>query len=71
MIPAQRFRVDLTNALDEETIIHWHGQIPPNVQDGVPEPADAAAAAGRDAQLRLSRRCPAPTGCTAMCRCRK
>ncbi|WP_050526705.1 multicopper oxidase family protein [Pseudorhodobacter aquimaris] len=34
--PGQRFRVDLTNALDEETIIHWHGQIPPNVQDGVP-----------------------------------
>ncbi|WP_050526769.1 multicopper oxidase family protein [Pseudorhodobacter aquimaris] len=35
--PGQRFRVDLTNALDEETIIHWHGQIPPNVQDGVPD----------------------------------
>lgn len=34
--PGQRFRVDLTNALEEETIIHWHGQIPPNVQDGVP-----------------------------------
>ncbi len=34
--PGQRFRVDLTNTLDEDTIIHWHGQIPPNVQDGVP-----------------------------------
>ncbi|NCO17424.1 MAG: multicopper oxidase domain-containing protein, partial [Alphaproteobacteria bacterium] len=33
--PGQRFRVDLTNALDVETIIHWHGQIPPNIQDGV------------------------------------
>ena len=32
-----RFRVDLTNALDEDTIIHWHGQIPPNTQDGVPD----------------------------------
>lgn len=32
----QRFRVDLTNALPVETIIHWHGQIPPNAQDGVP-----------------------------------
>ncbi len=32
----QRFRVDLTNTLDAETIIHWHGQMPPNVQDGVP-----------------------------------
>ena len=34
--PGQRFSVDLTNDLDIETIIHWHGQIPPNVQDGVP-----------------------------------
>jgi FtsP/CotA-like multicopper oxidase with cupredoxin domain len=34
--PGQQFRVDLTNTLAEETIIHWHGQIPPNVQDGVP-----------------------------------
>ncbi len=34
--PGQRFAVDLTNALDVETLIHWHGQIPPNVQDGVP-----------------------------------
>ncbi|NCQ23143.1 MAG: copper oxidase [Rhodobacteraceae bacterium CG17_big_fil_post_rev_8_21_14_2_50_63_15] len=34
--PGEAFRVDLTNALDVETIIHWHGQIPPNAQDGVP-----------------------------------
>ena len=34
--PGQRFTVDLTNALDAETLIHWHGQIPPNAQDGVP-----------------------------------
>ena len=26
--PGQRFRVSLTNALDVETAIHWHGQIP-------------------------------------------
>jgi len=35
--PGQRFRVDLTNDLDMATIIHWHGQIPPNAQDGVPD----------------------------------
>jgi FtsP/CotA-like multicopper oxidase with cupredoxin domain len=35
--PGQRFRVDLTNDLDVATIIHWHGQIPPNEQDGVPD----------------------------------
>ena len=34
--PGQRFVVDLRNDLDVETIVHWHGQIPPNVQDGVP-----------------------------------
>jgi FtsP/CotA-like multicopper oxidase with cupredoxin domain len=34
--PGERFRVDLTNSLNVQTIIHWHGQIPPNVQDGVP-----------------------------------
>lgn len=35
--PGQRFRVDLTNDLDVGTIVHWHGQIPPNAQDGVPD----------------------------------
>lgn len=34
--PELRFAVELTNELDTETLIHWHGQIPPNVQDGVP-----------------------------------
>lgn len=35
--PGERFSVALTNALDQDTIIHWHGQIPPNAQDGVPD----------------------------------
>ena len=35
--PGQRFRLDLTNDLDVGTIIHWHGQTPPNAQDGVPD----------------------------------
>ena len=35
--PGQRFRADLTNRLDQPTLIHWHGQIPPNAQDGVPD----------------------------------
>ena len=35
--PGQRFRVDLSNALDVDTVIHWHGPIPPNSQDGVPD----------------------------------
>lgn len=35
--PGKAFRVDLTNALAVPTILHWHGQIPPNGQDGVPD----------------------------------
>jgi len=35
--PGERFRVDLTNKLDASTLIHWHGQVPPNEQDGVPD----------------------------------
>jgi FtsP/CotA-like multicopper oxidase with cupredoxin domain len=34
--PGEAFRVDLVNELDTKTILHWHGQIPPNAQDGVP-----------------------------------
>lgn len=33
----QAFNVELTNTLDEPTIIHWHGQTPPWPQDGVPD----------------------------------
>ncbi len=33
----QGFRVELTNALSEETLIHWHGLTPPWEQDGVPD----------------------------------
>ncbi|WP_430389759.1 multicopper oxidase family protein [Blastomonas fulva] len=35
--PGERFSVRLENALDIKTMIHWHGQIPPNDQDGVPD----------------------------------
>ena len=35
--PGQAFAVDLVNGLTEPTIIHWHGQFPPNAQDGVPD----------------------------------
>jgi FtsP/CotA-like multicopper oxidase with cupredoxin domain len=31
-----RFTTRLVNALDEPTLIHWHGQTPPTDQDGVP-----------------------------------
>ena len=34
--PGDRFRFRLTNGTDDQTLIHWHGQIPPHAQDGVP-----------------------------------
>jgi FtsP/CotA-like multicopper oxidase with cupredoxin domain len=39
--PGDLFRVDLVNGVDEDAIIHWHGQRPPYLQDGV---ADANVA---------------------------
>lgn len=33
--PGQRFIVDVVNKLNEDTIIHWHGQTPPVQDDGV------------------------------------
>ena len=44
--PGEAFRVDLVNELDTPTILHWHGQIPPNVQDGVPDMPQPALAPG-------------------------
>jgi FtsP/CotA-like multicopper oxidase with cupredoxin domain len=44
--PGEAFRVDLVNELDTKTILHWHGQIPPNAQDGVPGMPQPALVAG-------------------------
>jgi FtsP/CotA-like multicopper oxidase with cupredoxin domain len=33
--PGEQFRVDLVNGTEEDTIIHWHGQGAPYLQDGV------------------------------------
>lgn len=44
--PGERFRIELANELDSETILHWHGQIPPNAQDGVPDAPQPTVAAG-------------------------
>jgi FtsP/CotA-like multicopper oxidase with cupredoxin domain len=44
--PGEAFRLDLVNELDIPTIVHWHGQIPPNAQDGVPDMPQPVLAAG-------------------------
>jgi FtsP/CotA-like multicopper oxidase with cupredoxin domain len=47
--PGERFQVELVNKAGEETVIHWHGQTPPNAQDGVTSTGSTLIAAG-DAQ---------------------
>lgn len=44
--PDERFRVSLINRLAEPTLVHWHGLIPPNAQDGVPDVTQPALAPG-------------------------
>jgi FtsP/CotA-like multicopper oxidase with cupredoxin domain len=34
----ERFRVDLVNKTGARTLVHWHGQLPPWIQDGFPWP---------------------------------
>jgi FtsP/CotA-like multicopper oxidase with cupredoxin domain len=36
--PGERFRVDLANETGVRTLVHWHGQLPPWMQDSFPWP---------------------------------
>jgi FtsP/CotA-like multicopper oxidase with cupredoxin domain len=42
----ERFQVDLVNETGTRTLIHWHGQLPPWIQDGFPWPQTPAIAEG-------------------------
>ena len=44
--PGERFLVNVSNQAGEDTVIHWHGQTPPNVQDGVIETGSPLIKAG-------------------------
>jgi FtsP/CotA-like multicopper oxidase with cupredoxin domain len=46
MSDAEAFNVELTNALGEPTLIHWHGQTPPSDQDGTPMLSQPPIASG-------------------------
>lgn len=46
--PGQRFAVTLANRAGEDTIVHWHGQTPPQLQDGVAETGGTLIANGTD-----------------------
>ena len=46
--PGQRFAVALANHAGEDTIVHWHGQTPPYLQDGVAETGGTLIASGDD-----------------------
>jgi FtsP/CotA-like multicopper oxidase with cupredoxin domain len=53
----QRFRVRVDNAIDEPSLIHWHGMTPPWQQDGVPgisgPPIPTGGSADYDFPLRF------------------
>lgn len=42
----ERFRVDLENQSGKQTLVHWHGQLPPWTQDGFPWPETPPLANG-------------------------
>jgi len=42
----ERFRVDLVNKTGARTLVHWHGQLPPWMQDGFPWPQTPPIANG-------------------------
>jgi FtsP/CotA-like multicopper oxidase with cupredoxin domain len=46
LLPGAGFHVDLVNQAAAPTIIHWHGQLPPWMQDGFPWPQMPLIAAG-------------------------
>ena len=45
--PGQPFHIDLVNGIGEDTIVHWHGQKPPYLQDGVADRNVPLIAAGK------------------------
>lgn len=63
------FHVLLENRAGEDTIIHWHGQTPPWMQDGVADRFRPLLAAGK-AGSTISPRARAPTGCIRTTGCR-
>jgi len=45
--PGRPFHIDLVNRIGEDTIIHWHGQKPPYLEDGVADRNVPLLAAGK------------------------
>ena len=45
--PGQSFHIDLVDGIGEDTIVHWHGQKPPYLQDGVADRNVPPIAAGK------------------------
>ena len=45
--PGQPFQIELVNSIGEDTIVHWHGQKPPYLQDGVDDRNVRLIAAGK------------------------
>jgi hypothetical protein len=68
----QHVRLSVTNTLDEDTSIHWHGLLVPFQMDGVPGSAFRASSRARPSPMssRSGRRAPTGTTATRACRSR-
>jgi FtsP/CotA-like multicopper oxidase with cupredoxin domain len=65
----ERFRVDLANQSGKQTLVHWHGQLPPWTQDGFPWPETPPLAIGA-CNPTTTLPFPGRTGCIRTSACR-
>ena len=65
LAPGEPFHVTLASQISEPTIIHWHGQLPPWMQDGFPWSQVPKILPGSSLAYDFAPS-PAPIGCTRM-----
>ncbi len=66
----QNVRLHVTNTLDEDTSIHWHGLLVPFQMDGVPGVSFPGIKPGETSSMNSPSGSPEPTGITATRACR-
>jgi FtsP/CotA-like multicopper oxidase with cupredoxin domain len=54
MLLGEPFQVSVRNAIDEETLVHWHGLTPPIAMDGVPMLSGPTIAAGQSRDYQFA-----------------
>jgi FtsP/CotA-like multicopper oxidase with cupredoxin domain len=56
LLASDRFQAEVVNDLGEDTLIHWHGLLPPSEQDGVPDLSQPALKPGERARYDFASR---------------